>query len=149
MFIFIPDHFPLTRKTPSGANTLTFMIPAEIFPTAYRCFCHGISAASGKLGSIVILFILYFTHAGDPGTKVQGYIFIIFGVVMAIGAVFSWAWVPDIQNGRADARSLVLRNKRLEELGGGYQRAVANGNQTLGFRRKLQALFRRLLEERN
>ena len=117
------------------------MIPAEIFPTTYRCFCHGISAAAGKLGSIVVLFILYFTHAGDPGTKVQGYIFIIFGVVMAIGAAFSWAWIPDIQTGRDDPRRLTFRNMTLEELGGGYRKAVVQGDQILGFRRKLENLF--------
>ena len=27
--------------------------PAEIFPTRYRCSCNGISAAAGKLGSVI------------------------------------------------------------------------------------------------
>ena len=34
-----------------GPNTTTFVIPAELFPTAIRSTCHGISAASGKLGA--------------------------------------------------------------------------------------------------
>jgi MFS transporter, PHS family, inorganic phosphate transporter len=112
------------------------MIPAEIFPTTYRCFCHGVSAAAGKLGSIVVLLILQYVHASDPSTTTQGYIFIIFGVVMAIGAVFSWAWIPNIQEGRQDPQSLVLTNKILEDLGGGYERAVIGLNENVGFRRK-------------
>ena len=36
-----------------GANTTTFIIPGEVFPTRYRSTCHGISAASGKLGAII------------------------------------------------------------------------------------------------
>ncbi|KAF2468446.1 phosphate transporter [Lindgomyces ingoldianus] len=119
-----------------GANTLTFMIPAEIFPTTYRCFCHGVSAAAGKLGSVVVLLILHYVHASDPVATTQGYIFIIFGIVMAIGAAFSWAWIPNIQAGREDPRSLTLSNKRLEDLGGGYERAVVGEGECIGFRRK-------------
>ena len=36
-----------------GPNTTTFIVPGEVFPTRYRSTCHGISAASGKLGAIV------------------------------------------------------------------------------------------------
>ena len=36
-----------------GPNTTTFVIPGEAFPTRYRSTAHGISAASGKLGSII------------------------------------------------------------------------------------------------
>eukprot|EP01121_Diplochlamys_sp_Union-15-3_P001450 TRINITY_DN11254_c0_g2_i1.p1 TRINITY_DN11254_c0_g2~~TRINITY_DN11254_c0_g2_i1.p1 ORF type:complete len:467 (-),score=73.57 TRINITY_DN11254_c0_g2_i1:89-1489(-) len=36
-----------------GPNTTTYIIPGEIFPTQVRAFCHGISAASGKLGAVV------------------------------------------------------------------------------------------------
>lgn len=36
-----------------GPNTTTFIVPGECFPTRYRSTAHGISAASGKLGSIV------------------------------------------------------------------------------------------------
>jgi PHS family inorganic phosphate transporter-like MFS transporter len=33
---------------------LTYLqIAAEVFPTKYRASCHGISAAAGKLGSIL------------------------------------------------------------------------------------------------
>ncbi|KAK2001764.1 hypothetical protein LX36DRAFT_688628 [Colletotrichum falcatum] len=51
------------RYVISWAKTLTFIIPTEIFPTCYRCTCHGISAAAGKLGSIVALFVVYRTNS--------------------------------------------------------------------------------------
>ncbi len=36
-----------------GPNSTTFIIPGEVFPTRYRSTSHGISAASGKIGSII------------------------------------------------------------------------------------------------
>ncbi|CAK7228100.1 acid phosphatase pho5 [Sporothrix curviconia] len=36
-----------------GPNTTTFIVPGECFPTRYRSTSHGISAASGKIGSII------------------------------------------------------------------------------------------------
>jgi hypothetical protein len=37
----------------AGPNTTTFMFPAEIFPTRYRCTLHGLAAGFGKLGSVL------------------------------------------------------------------------------------------------
>lgn len=36
-----------------GPNTTTFIVPGEVFPTRYRSTSHGISAAAGKIGSII------------------------------------------------------------------------------------------------
>ncbi|CAK0878557.1 unnamed protein product [Prorocentrum cordatum] len=36
-----------------GPGATTFIIPAEIFPTVIRASCHGLSAASGKVGAFV------------------------------------------------------------------------------------------------
>ncbi|TKA65455.1 Repressible high-affinity phosphate permease [Friedmanniomyces simplex] len=36
-----------------GPNSTTFIVPGECFPTRYRSTSHGISAASGKVGSII------------------------------------------------------------------------------------------------
>lgn len=36
-----------------GPNTTTFIVPGEVFPTRYRSTAYGISAASGKIGSII------------------------------------------------------------------------------------------------
>jgi len=41
-----------------GPNTTTFLIPSEIYPTAIRARAHGISAAIGKIGAFVGVFIL-------------------------------------------------------------------------------------------
>ncbi|KAE9400652.1 MFS general substrate transporter [Gymnopus androsaceus JB14] len=36
-----------------GANTTSYCYPAEVFPTRFRAFAHGISAACGKAGAII------------------------------------------------------------------------------------------------
>ncbi|OAA55340.1 phosphate/H+ symporter [Niveomyces insectorum RCEF 264] len=36
-----------------GPNTTTFIVPGECFPTRYRSTSHGLSAAAGKIGSII------------------------------------------------------------------------------------------------
>ncbi|KAJ7496336.1 MFS inorganic phosphate transporter [Mycena galericulata] len=36
-----------------GANTTTYCYPAEVFPTKFKAFAHGLSAASGKAGAII------------------------------------------------------------------------------------------------
>ncbi|CEM32056.1 unnamed protein product [Vitrella brassicaformis CCMP3155] len=36
-----------------GPNTTTFLLPTQIYPTLIRASCHGISAASGKLGAVL------------------------------------------------------------------------------------------------
>jgi len=36
-----------------GPNTTTFVIPATCYPTVVRSTCHGLSAASGKIGAVV------------------------------------------------------------------------------------------------
>ncbi len=41
-------------------------IPSEQFPTQYRCTCIGLSAASGKLGSVIVQIALGLTHVTDP-----------------------------------------------------------------------------------
>ncbi|KAJ3682508.1 hypothetical protein LUZ60_015081 [Juncus effusus] len=54
-----------------GPNPTTFIIPAEIFPARMRATCHGISAASGRLGVIVGLF--GFLYASQGKTPEPGY----------------------------------------------------------------------------
>ncbi|KAG6026618.1 hypothetical protein E4U41_001227 [Claviceps citrina] len=123
-----------------GANTLTFIIPAEIFPTCYRCTCHGISAAAGKLGSIVAVLVVYGINSTYKSDTRQGLIFLLFGSVAAVGAVFSWLYLPDVQRivgegggggggggGEGGGGKRVLETKDLEELGEGRQRARRNG----------------------
>jgi len=46
-----------------GPNATTFLIPAEIFPTEVRTMCHGIAAASGKVGALTAAIM--FNHVAD------------------------------------------------------------------------------------
>ncbi|KAH9210727.1 inorganic phosphate transporter 1-4 /Pi cotransporter [Leptodontidium sp. 2 PMI_412] len=88
-----------------GPNTSTFVIPAEVFPTQYRATCHGISAASGKLGSIIAQIIAQ-VYLNDNRSKSLGWALIGFSALMIAGAWITRIWVPnpcDIYN---ESRSL-------------------------------------------
>ncbi|MCJ1244639.1 hypothetical protein MMC30_001838 [Trapelia coarctata] len=119
-----------------GPNATTFIIPAEQFRTEYRCRCHGLSAASGKLGSVVVqIFLTYvkfydsqqggYASWDDPGSTWLGKVLIVFGVLMLLGSVVTFYFVPysrdeedrilsleDIENGKGWTRSFrsVLRS---------------------------------------
>ncbi|KAM0723936.1 hypothetical protein Q7P37_000927 [Cladosporium fusiforme] len=104
-----------------GPNTLTFILPAEIFPTRYRCSAYGIAAASGKLGSVFVQLAFLFFDAGgikDPNSMALGKIIYLFAAFMALGAVVTWAWIPSVQARDAE-NPRRLRTRTLEELGGG------------------------------
>ncbi|KAK7432567.1 hypothetical protein QQZ08_000774 [Neonectria magnoliae] len=125
-----------------GANTLTFMIPAEIFPTCYRCTCHGISAAAGKLGSIVAVLVVYGINSSYDSKTRQGLIFLLFGSVAAVGAIFSWAYLPDPQRWVEYDGRKYLETKTLEELGEGRVKARLSG-ETVTLKEKVEDLRRR------
>ncbi|KAJ2003802.1 hypothetical protein GGI04_001655 [Coemansia thaxteri] len=86
-----------------GPNTTTFIIPSEAFPTRFRSTCHGISAASGKVGAVIAQ--LGFFQLKDRGGKNQfiPQLIQIFALFMLIGLVFTW-FVPE------------TKGKTLEEL---------------------------------
>jgi PHS family inorganic phosphate transporter-like MFS transporter len=104
-----------------GPNTLTFIIPAEIFPTQYRCTCHGISAAAGKIGSIIVQLILsYVKDSGGslvtaPASKNLWLVLVVFAGIMVCGAIATWVFIPEVQSFRSKD-SKVLPNMTLEEL---------------------------------
>jgi PHS family inorganic phosphate transporter-like MFS transporter len=54
-----------------GPNSTTFIVPAEIFPARLRSTCHGISAASGKLGAIVGSFGFLYLAQNQDRTRVD------------------------------------------------------------------------------
>jgi PHS family inorganic phosphate transporter-like MFS transporter len=91
-----------------GPNTLTFIIPAEIFPTRYRATCHGISAAAGKLASVIVQAFLPQTKITNLNSKNLGWVLIGFSFAMALGAVCTWAWIPEVQ----DARGSDMEDRR-------------------------------------
>lgn len=106
-----------------GPNSTTYIISGEAFPTRYRASCHGISAAAGKLGSILVqLFSAYYhfgsTQTDDASTRRYGTIIIVFAAVMLVGAAITWFWIPDMQHPRVKGSGLraVGKNKTLEEL---------------------------------
>lgn len=81
-----------------GPNTLTFIMAAEIFPTVFRGTFYGISAASGKLGAIIIRAIV--AGAGDGDRQLVVYLFVFSGImlVLAVVAVLPGA-LPEVQRG--------------------------------------------------
>ncbi|THU84757.1 MFS general substrate transporter [Dendrothele bispora CBS 962.96] len=68
-----------------GANTTTYCYPAEVFPTRFRAFAHGISAAAGKAGAIISA-LAFNELSSSVGTPVVLWIF--FGVCI-LGALFT------------------------------------------------------------
>ena len=89
-----------------GPNTTTFIVPGECFPTRYRSTAHGISAASGKIGSIIAQ--VGFGLLKDIGGVKNGWInhlLQIFAFFMLTG-IFSSFLIPE------------TKGKSLEELSG-------------------------------
>ena len=106
-----------------GPNATTYIISGEAFPTRYRASCHGISAAAGKLGSILVqLFSAYYRFGSNStskeSTRRYGIIIIVFAAVMLIGAILTHFWLPDMQHRREKGAgwTAVGKNKTLEEL---------------------------------
>lgn len=81
-----------------GANGTTFIYPAEVFPTRYRAFAHGISAGCGKAGAILstLVFNTLSKHVGTD--KVLW----IFFAVSVLGAFFSLL-LPEVKGRDPDA----------------------------------------------
>ncbi|OTB06363.1 hypothetical protein M426DRAFT_72390 [Hypoxylon sp. CI-4A] len=92
-----------------GPNMTTFIVPGEVFPTRYRSTSHGISAASGKIGSIIgqgAISILR-TRGGtkeDPNPWMD-HVLEIYALFMLLG-VFTTFFIPE------------TKRKTLEELSG-------------------------------
>ncbi|XP_008235689.1 PREDICTED: inorganic phosphate transporter 1-4 [Prunus mume] len=91
-----------------GPNATTFVVPAEIFPARFRSTCHGISAASGKLGAIIGAFgFLYLAQNKDKSKVDAGYpagigvknSLIVLGVINFLGILFTFL-VPE-SNGKS------------------------------------------------
>ncbi|ORY11457.1 major facilitator superfamily domain-containing protein [Clohesyomyces aquaticus] len=111
-----------------GPNVTTFIIPAEIFPTRYRCTCHGIAAAAGKLGSwLAQIFLAYaFTNSDSERDSTKrrerdqfGHVLQVMSAFMIAGAVATYFLVPETRDHDNKSRTLeVLAGGRkvLEEL---------------------------------
>ncbi|KAI0117224.1 phosphate permease [Daldinia grandis] len=97
-----------------GPNMTTFIVPGEVFPTRYRSTSHGISAASGKIGSIIgqgAISILR-THGAtkDHPDPWMDHVLEIYALFMLLG-IFTTVFIPE------------TKRKTLEELSGEDQPA--------------------------
>lgn len=97
-----------------GPNMTTFIVPGEVFPTRYRSTSHGISAASGKIGSIIGQGAIS-TLRTRGGTTAQpnpwmDHVLEIYALFMLLG-VFTTLFIPE------------TKRKTLEELSGEDQPA--------------------------
>lgn len=72
-----------------GPNLTCYIIPAEVFPTCVRATCHGVSAASGKLGALAGATALPYLQA--MGLPV---VFQACGLAAALGVATTWALTP-------------------------------------------------------
>ncbi|KAH8649683.1 major facilitator superfamily domain-containing protein [Tricladium varicosporioides] len=103
-----------------GPNTTTYILPAELFPTRYRGLCHGISAAFGKLGSVVAqLFLAYINYGHNVDYQIiqkwLPYSLLVFSIFMLLGLWMTWKWIPGQERG-PDGEI-----KTLEEWAGGRE----------------------------
>jgi PHS family inorganic phosphate transporter-like MFS transporter len=97
-----------------GPNVTTFIIPAEIFPTRYRCTCHGIAAASGKLGSWVVQIFLQYSFPSGKDDKDDfqwerdnfGHVLQVMSAFMVAGAVTTYFLVPETRDHDNKSRTL-------------------------------------------
>lgn len=97
-----------------GPNTLTFIIPAEIFPTRYRCTFYGIAAASGKLGAVLVQIVLLTTPSiGRANSADIRWLLLGFAFCMLLGAAVSHYTIPHVQKRGARSR---FEDLPLEEL---------------------------------
>ncbi|PHH67327.1 hypothetical protein CDD81_91 [Ophiocordyceps australis] len=92
-----------------GPNTTTFIVPGEVFPTRYRSTSHGISAAAGKIGSIIgqgAISVLR-TRGATPGHEApwMDHVLEIYALFMLLGC-FTTLLIPE------------TARKTLEELSG-------------------------------
>jgi PHS family inorganic phosphate transporter-like MFS transporter len=83
-----------------GPNFTTFMLPAELFPTRFRCTAHGISAAAGKVASVLVQVFAAYAPIGrhrayDPSVTWLGWVVIIFAMFMILGAGLTKWLIPE------------------------------------------------------
>ncbi|KAI1279791.1 major facilitator superfamily domain-containing protein [Xylaria sp. FL0933] len=150
-----------------GPNTMTFILPAELFATKYRGTFYGLAAASGKLGAITILLIInYGLYQGNralPLSHAFSGILLGFVPAMLLGALIAWVWIPEVQFPRGHGnegmrdenasddgldhasqedtfmKKLKLPNRPLAQIA-----QDPEGGQVLGVRRNLRRLIRHI-----
>ncbi|KAJ0415161.1 major facilitator superfamily domain-containing protein [Aspergillus carlsbadensis] len=96
-----------------GPNTTTYIIPAEVFPTRFRCTSHGLAAASGKLGSVIAqCFLAYIdfgrgsNQSGSDPINWLGYALLCLSTFMFLGLLVTYFFIPDVKDSKGDVKSL-------------------------------------------
>ncbi|KAJ5130073.1 uncharacterized protein N7515_006112 [Penicillium bovifimosum] len=91
-----------------GPNATTFIVPGECFPTRYRSTCHGISAASGKVGAIIAQCVfgpLVHRGAKKPDESPWlNHVMQIFSLFMLCGFFTTWL-IPETKRQTLEALS--------------------------------------------
>ena len=70
-----------------GPNCTTFLIPAEVFPTNLRAMCHGMSAASGKIGALLASILFHYMSIRD--------LFLLSGYASFVGGIITYLTLPE------------------------------------------------------
>jgi hypothetical protein len=70
-----------------GPNCVTFIVAAEVYPTAVRATAHGFSAAWGKMGALLAAILYNYIDI-----QMRFYIVPWFGLA---GAIITYVWMPD------------------------------------------------------
>lgn len=97
---------------------------------------------------MLALAVVYGINSGYTSSTRQGLIFILFGSVLAFGAVYSWAYLPNVQRRvPVEVGKTFLETKTLEELGEGRGKAQSEG-EIITVRDKIHELRRRQKEKR-
>jgi MFS family permease len=83
-----------------GPNATTFVLPAEVMPTAWRTLGHGLAAASGKLGALSATLLFhnngnhYINDDNDGNNNTAANLFLWSGYASLLGAVITYWLVP-------------------------------------------------------
>ncbi|KAM7189713.1 putative inorganic phosphate transporter PHO [Naviculisporaceae sp. PSN 640] len=119
-----------------GPNATTFIVPGEVFPTRYRSTSHGISAAMGKIGSIIGQGAIapLRTRGATPTNPNpwMDHVLQIYALFMLLG-IGTTCWIPE------------TKRKTLEELSGDddytvdSSGAVSGGHEESGSCKKVAA----------
>lgn len=112
-----------------GPNATTFITPGECFPTRYRSTSHGLSAAAGKVGSIVAQVLIGpLRTQGATATNASpwlNHVMQIYALFMFCG-IFTTLLVPE------------TKRKTLEELAGEVPGTAMYDPNNLAVRRSAQ-----------
>lgn len=94
-----------------GANSTTFIVPGEIFPTRFRSTAHGISAAAGKIGAVIAQALL------GPLAKTTGlnHVMEIFAALMVCG-VATTLLIPETKRRSLEDLAQTYHGGELDEI---------------------------------